>query len=85
MLRRSAAWLGAGLLAGCGRPRLSPEQLRTLSGELSKLRSEVAYYRRELADLRNRSYGLDQMIGESVAMQRLKQQIMRRSRAQPEL
>lgn len=30
MLRRSAAWLGAGLLAGCGRPRLSPEQLRTL-------------------------------------------------------
>jgi transcriptional regulator with PAS, ATPase and Fis domain len=37
----------------------------------------VAYYRRELNDLRNRSYGLDQMVGESSAMQRLKQQIVK--------
>jgi transcriptional regulator with PAS, ATPase and Fis domain len=54
-----------------------PEQLRTLSAELNKLRSEVAFYRRELNDLRNRSYGLDQMVGESPAMQRLKQQIVK--------
>ena len=52
-----------------------PEQLQALSEELSKLKSEVAYYRRELNDLRNRSYGLEQMVGDSLAMQRLKQQI----------
>ena len=54
-----------------------PEQLQALSNELTKLKSEVAYYRRELNDLRNRSYGLDQMVGESQAMQRLKQQIVK--------
>jgi transcriptional regulator with PAS, ATPase and Fis domain len=54
-----------------------PEQLQALSSELQKLKSEVAYYRRELSDLRNRSYGLDQMVGESLAMQRLKQQIVK--------
>lgn len=54
-----------------------PEQLQALSGEVMKLKSEVAYYRRELSDLRNRSYGLDQIVGDSVAMQRLKQQIVK--------
>ena len=54
-----------------------PEQLQALSNELSKLKTEVAYYRRELSDLRNRSYGLDQLVGDSLAMQRLKQQIVR--------
>jgi transcriptional regulator with PAS, ATPase and Fis domain len=54
-----------------------PEQLQALSAEVSKLKSEVAYYRRELNDLRNRSYGLDQMVGESLAMRRLKQQIVK--------
>jgi transcriptional regulator with PAS, ATPase and Fis domain len=54
-----------------------PEQLQALSAELNKLKSEVAYYRRELTGLRNRSYGLDQMVGTSAAMQRLKQQIVK--------
>ncbi|GJH27033.1 sigma-54-dependent Fis family transcriptional regulator [Caballeronia novacaledonica] len=54
-----------------------PEQLQAFSTELAKLKSEVAYYRRELKDLKTRSYGLDQMIGESLAMQRLKQQIIK--------
>lgn len=54
-----------------------PEQLQALSNELSQLKSEVAYYRRELSDLRNRSYGLDQILGDSLAMQRLKQQIIK--------
>lgn len=54
-----------------------PEQLLALSNELTKLKSEVAYYRRELSDLRNRSYGLDQLVGESLSMQRLKQQIIK--------
>lgn len=54
-----------------------PEQLQAFSTELAKLKSEVAYYRRELKDLKTRSYGLDQIIGESVTMQRLKQQIIK--------
>ena len=54
-----------------------PEQLQILSQELSNLKSEVAYYKRELNDLRNRSYGLDQMVGSSAAMLRLKQQIIK--------
>ena len=54
-----------------------PEQLQALSNELTKLKSEVAYYRRELNDLRKRSYGLDQMVGNSLAMQQLKQQIVK--------
>jgi transcriptional regulator with PAS, ATPase and Fis domain len=52
-----------------------PEQLQALSGELAQLRSEVAFYQRELADLRNRSYGLEQIAGESPAILRLKQQL----------
>ncbi|CAG9232668.1 Sigma-54 dependent trancsriptional regulator [Paraburkholderia sabiae] len=54
-----------------------PEQLQTFSNELAKLKSEVAFYRRELKDLKTRSYGLDQIVGESLAMQRLKQQIIK--------
>ena len=41
------------------------------------MKPEVAYYRRELSDLRNRSYGLDQILGDSAAMERLKQQIVK--------
>ncbi|MCO1367012.1 sigma-54 interaction domain-containing protein [Burkholderia multivorans] len=54
-----------------------PEQLQAFSNELAKLKSEVAYYRRELKDLKTRGYGLDQIIGESLTMQRLKQQIIK--------
>lgn len=54
-----------------------PDRLQALAGELTKLKSEVAYYRRELDDLKNRGYGLHQMVGESVAMQRLRQQIVK--------
>jgi len=54
-----------------------PEQLKALSSELNKLKSEVAFYRRELNDIKNRSYGLDQIVGDSLAIQRLKQQIVK--------
>ncbi|MDF3839898.1 sigma 54-interacting transcriptional regulator [Cupriavidus basilensis] len=54
-----------------------PEQLQALSNELTKLKSEVAFYRRELCGLKNRSYGLDQLVGDSPAIQRLKQQIVK--------
>jgi len=52
-----------------------PDHLCALAAEVSKLKSEVGYYRRELDSLRNRSYGLEQMVGESLAMRRLKEQI----------
>jgi transcriptional regulator with PAS, ATPase and Fis domain len=51
--------------------------LQALSNEVNKLRTEVAFYRRELKDLRNRSYGMEHMVGDSPAMQRLKQQIIK--------
>ena len=54
-----------------------PEQLQGLSDELTRLRSEVAYYRRELSTLRSRSYGLEQIVGNSAAIQRLKHQIVK--------
>jgi transcriptional regulator with PAS, ATPase and Fis domain len=54
-----------------------PEQLQALSAELTKLKTEVAYYRRELSGLRNRTYGLEQMVGDSPAMHRLKEQIIK--------
>lgn len=54
-----------------------PEQLQALSSQLSKLKSEVSYYRREISELKNRSYGLEQLVGESMVMQRLKEQIVK--------
>lgn len=54
-----------------------PEQLQAMSADMSRLRSEVAYYRRELKYLRNRTYGLDQIVGRSQAIQHLKQQIIK--------
>lgn len=54
-----------------------PEQLQLLSSEISKLKSQVAYYKRELKDLRSRTYGLDNIVGESQAILRLKQQLIK--------
>lgn len=54
-----------------------PEQLQAMSNELSRLRSEVAFYRRELSDLRGRHYGLEHIVGDSAAIQQLKQQIIK--------
>lgn len=54
-----------------------PEQLQSLSAELSRLRSEVEFYRRELSSLRNRTHGLDQIIGNSPAIRKLKENIVK--------
>jgi transcriptional regulator with PAS, ATPase and Fis domain len=54
-----------------------PEQLQSMARELSSLRSEVAYYRRELDMLKNRSHGLEQLVGESEAIRRVKQQLLK--------
>lgn len=54
-----------------------PEQLQSLSAELSRLRSEVEFYRRELSSLRNRTHGLDQIVGNSPAVRKLKENIVK--------
>jgi len=54
-----------------------PEQLQALSDQMTRLKSQVAYYQREVDYLRNRSYGLDQIVGGSQAVLRLKQQIIK--------
>ena len=54
-----------------------PEQLQVMSAELKRLQTEVAFYRRELNGLRNRSYGLEHIVGNSGAIERLKRQIVK--------
>lgn len=54
-----------------------PEQLQVMSAELRRLQTEVAFYRRELKGLRNRSYGLEHIVGNSPAIERLKRQIVK--------
>jgi transcriptional regulator with PAS, ATPase and Fis domain len=54
-----------------------PEQLQVMSVELKRLQTEVAFYRRELNGLRNRSYGLEHIVGNSAAIERLKRQIVK--------
>ncbi|WP_256220079.1 MULTISPECIES: sigma-54-dependent Fis family transcriptional regulator [unclassified Variovorax] len=54
-----------------------PEQLQVMSAELKRLQAEVGFYRRELNGLRNRSYGLEHIVGNSGAIERLKRQIVK--------
>lgn len=54
-----------------------PEAIRELTGELAKVKQELDFYRRELSGIRNRSYGLDQIVGSSDAVRRLKEDILR--------
>ncbi|SPR96552.1 sigma-54 interaction domain-containing protein [Cupriavidus taiwanensis] len=54
-----------------------PESIRRLTVELTKVKQELDFYRRELSGIRNRSYGLDQIVGSSDAVGRLKDDILR--------
>lgn len=53
----------------------APEEVHELSRQISSLRAEVSYYEKELTRLRHRTYGLDEIVGESDAILRLKAQI----------
>lgn len=55
----------------------APEHLQSLSGEVNRLRSEVAFYRRELSNMRNRTHGLEQIVGNSGVIRRLKDEIVK--------
>lgn len=54
-----------------------PETVRELSSEVTKLRTEVEFYRRELSGLKRRSYSLEQMVGKSDAIRQLKADIVK--------
>jgi len=54
-----------------------PEAIRDLTVELAQVKQELDFYRRELSGIRNRSYGLDQIVGSSDAVRRLKEDILR--------
>lgn len=53
----------------------APEQVHALSKQISNLRSQVEHYRKELVHLQQKTFGLNEIIGESPPMQRLKEQI----------
>lgn len=57
-----------------------PETMQELSVELAKVRQELDFYKRELSGIRNRSFGLDQIVGSSEAVRRLKQDVVRVAR-----
>ncbi|RJF91757.1 sigma-54 interaction domain-containing protein [Noviherbaspirillum saxi] len=52
-----------------------PETVVELSKEVVKLRSEVEFYRKELSGLKRRTFGLDNMVGNSDAIRQLKADI----------
>ncbi|MGW9331755.1 sigma-54 interaction domain-containing protein [Bosea sp. NPDC055594] len=54
-----------------------PEQVETLSRRINMLEREVEFYKREAAAIRNRSYGLDMLIGDSAPMRRLRDEIIK--------
>jgi len=49
-----------------------PEQLLAMSSEIKSLRNEVEFYKREASFLRNRTYGIADIIGDSKAILHLK-------------
>lgn len=53
----------------------APEQLQDLSREVSKLRDEIAQYKRELTGLRRQAIGIEQIVGTSDVIRQLKSDI----------
>ena len=54
-----------------------PEQLENIMRRMAMLEGEVEFYRREAAVLRDRSYGLESLIGDSPAMRKLRSEIIK--------
>lgn len=54
-----------------------PEAIAHLGEQVSQLKKQLVFRERELSGLRNRSYGLDQIVGTSEAVRRLKADIIR--------
>jgi transcriptional regulator with PAS, ATPase and Fis domain len=56
-----------------------PEQLESIMRRINTLEGEVEFYRRQAAVLRDRSYGLESLIGDSPAMRKLRSEIIKLS------
>ena len=54
-----------------------PKQLEELSRRINMLESSVEFYKREAAALRDRTYGLESLIGDSPAMRSLRAKIVK--------
>ncbi|KRB81571.1 sigma-54 interaction domain-containing protein [Noviherbaspirillum sp. Root189] len=54
-----------------------PETVHNLSREVTKLRSEVQFYRQEMSGMKKSSFDLEQMVGDSEAMRQLKSDIIK--------
>jgi transcriptional regulator with PAS, ATPase and Fis domain len=54
-----------------------PQQVEALSRRIKALESEVEFYRSKAVALQKRSYGLDDLVGESAAMRRLRGEIVK--------
>lgn len=55
----------------------SPDALTAMSAEITRLRQEVSFYKREFKAAHLHSRGLSELIGSSELMQRLKEQILK--------
>lgn len=53
----------------------APEEVHELSRQISTLRAEMDYYKKELTGLRHKAYGLDMIVGDSPPIRHLKEQI----------
>jgi transcriptional regulator with PAS, ATPase and Fis domain len=54
-----------------------PDRLESMIRRMNMLEREVEFYRREVAVLRERTYGLESLIGDSPAMQKLRSEIIK--------
>lgn len=52
-----------------------PEEVHQLSRQIHSLRAEVDYYKKELVGLQHRTFGLNEIIGESAPIRKLKDEI----------
>jgi transcriptional regulator with PAS, ATPase and Fis domain len=69
---------GGALVGAVGRIMFKgPKQLEALNGRISALESQVEFYKREAAALRRRSYGPEDIIGDSPAIRKLRNDIVK--------
>jgi transcriptional regulator with PAS, ATPase and Fis domain len=54
-----------------------PDAIQQLGEQVSRLKKQLVFYERELSGMQNRAYGLDQIVGTSDAVRRLKADIIK--------
>jgi transcriptional regulator with PAS, ATPase and Fis domain len=78
IVSRQPVFRGHEIVGAIGRIMFKgPDQLIAMSQEVSKLRTELEYYKREAHALRHRTYGLEDIVGTSDAIRQLKDDIAR--------